>query len=145
VSDTLRDPATSLDHSAESRGPRAAEILDAAVNSAQDWELRRNSPTLPHLILTNLETPSYTAPGLIGDRGGVSLGRICGDLLEGDQTTARRQALRPRSPGVAAPGQRMQEFRTTEYGQAAALEHLALQSQIPDGPAHRHPRDPEPL
>jgi transcriptional regulator with XRE-family HTH domain len=29
---------------------RLAEILEVAVNSVQDWELRRDSPTLPHLI-----------------------------------------------------------------------------------------------
>lgn len=28
-----------------------AEILEVAVNSVQDWELLRDSPTLPHMIL----------------------------------------------------------------------------------------------
>jgi transcriptional regulator with XRE-family HTH domain len=46
---------TALKHARHRRGDmpqrRLAEILEVAVNSVQDWELLRDSPTLPHMIL----------------------------------------------------------------------------------------------
>lgn len=44
-----------LKHTRRQRGDmsqrRLAEILEVAVNSVQDWELLRDTPTLPHMIL----------------------------------------------------------------------------------------------
>jgi transcriptional regulator with XRE-family HTH domain len=44
-----------LKHTRQRRGDmsqrRLAEILEVAVTSVQDWELLRDTPTLPHMIL----------------------------------------------------------------------------------------------